>query len=171
MIRGLVAVVVGVAIGVVAVRTFAGSTRAAAAINQDSVAAAPGIAALHHADSAATIHGVAAELRDLWDSAAVRIVPGAPPTISRAAIYREDSVYRANYPNRNIVRYLAHYPALSVHGNTAVEWGGFEGTYVTTSAATADSFAIRGDAMRVMKRQPDGSWKFSLLVIQSVKAL
>jgi len=171
MNRIFVGLSAGIAIGILAMRTRIGSTHGAAAANQDSVAAAPGIAALHRADSAATIHGIATELRDLWDSAAVRIVPGGPPTISRAAIYHEDSAYRANYPNRNIVRYVAHYPTLSVHGNTAVEWGGFEGTYVTTSAAKTDSFSIHGDAMRVMKRQADGSWKFSLLVIQSVKAL
>jgi hypothetical protein len=171
MIRVVAGLTAGVAIGVVGARALAVRKTHAAAVNQDSVAAAPGIAALHRADSVATVHGIATELRDLWDSAAVRIAPGGPPTISRAAIYREDSAYRANYPNRNIVRYVAHYPALSVHGTTAVEWGGFEGTYVTTSAAKADSFSIRGDAMRVMKRQSDGSWKFSLLVIQSVKAL
>jgi hypothetical protein len=169
--RVLVGLAAGIVVAIVVMRTGLGATRGAAAVNQDSVAAAPGIAALHRADSVATIHGIATELRDLWDSAAVRIVPGGPPTISRAAIHREDSVYRANYPNRNIVRYVAHYPTLSVHGNTAVEWGGFEGTYVTTSPAKTDSFSIRGDAMRVMKRQADGSWKFSLLVIQSVKAL
>jgi hypothetical protein len=168
MIRAVVACVVGVAMGVIATRALARSSLPSAT-NRDSLAAAPGIAALHRADSVATIHGVAAELRDLWDSEAVRIPAGGRPTITRAAIYAEDSAYRANYPNRNIVRYVARYPALSVHGGSAVEWGGFEGTYETKSSTKVDSVSVRGDAIRVMKRQADGSWRFSVLILQSVR--
>jgi hypothetical protein len=148
-----------------------GGSRSAAATsaNRDSIEAAPGIAALHRADSAATITGVPTELRDLWDSAAVRMTPGSPPTITRAAIYREDSTYHANYPNRSITRYVARYPVLSVHGNTAVEWGGFDATFASKSGAKVDSVSAHGDAMRVLKRQADGSWKFLLLDMTSIK--
>ncbi|MGH7616392.1 MAG: hypothetical protein ACREPM_04120, partial [Gemmatimonadaceae bacterium] len=152
------------AIGFVVSRALGSRAAIPSSINRDSVAAAPGIAALHRADSIATIHGVATELRDLWDSAAVRIAAG-PPAIGRAAIYKEDSIYRANNANRNIVRYVARYPTLSVHGNTAVEWGGFEATNVMTSGVKSDTVNGEGTAMRVMTRQADGSWKFSLLVL------
>lgn len=169
MIREVVVGALGIAVGAVATLALARPQAASAApsVNADSIAAAPGIAALHRADSVATIAGVATQLRDLWDSAAVRIA-GGPPTVTRAAIYKEDSTYRARYPNRNIVRYVANYPTLSVHGNSAVEWGGFEGTYATSSGGKTDSLSIHGTAVRVLKRQADGSWRFSVLIIESV---
>jgi hypothetical protein len=175
MIRYLLVGVLGIAVGVVAARTLGKSSPATPATavtlsaRDDSAAAIPGIAALHRADSVATIAGVATALRDLWDSAAVRIVPGAPATVTRAAIYKEDSTYRTNHPERNVVRYAPHYHAPWVNGNSAVEWGYFDATYVTTVGAKADTVSVRGNALRVLRRQSNGEWRFSHVILNSAR--
>jgi hypothetical protein len=153
------------------VLSAAGGAAAMRAVTQSSHVATPadtsGIAALHRADSIATIAGVASQLRDLWDSSAVRIVPGGPATVSRAAIYTEDSTYRANSANRNIVRYVTHYQPAAIHGNSAIEWGYFDATVVISNGGRADSTSFRGNALRVLKQQADGSWRFSHVIINS----
>lgn len=172
MIRYLLVGVLGIAVGAVAARTLGGSangTPVTPSVRDDSAAAIPGIMALHHADSVATIAGVATELRDLWDSAAVRIVPGAAATVTRAAIYREDSTYRANHPERNVVRYSPHYRAPSVSGGLAIEWGYFDATYVTKVGAKADTVSVRGNALRVLRRQANGDWRFSHVILNSAR--
>jgi hypothetical protein len=170
MIRYLVVGILGIAIGAIGARTFGGPSHELApttATRDDSAAAVPGIAALHRADSVATISGVPTELRELWDSAAVRIVPGGPATVTRAAIYAQDSTYRASHPATRIVQYAPRLLGLSVNGNSAVEWGYSDAQFVAAPGAAPESGRI--NVLRVLRRQTNGEWKFTHVIFNSAR--
>ncbi len=47
---------------------------------------------------------------------------------------------------------------VEVHGDWAVEWMYFSAAFQEKPGAPVQRF--RGKALRVLRRQPDGSWKF-----------
>lgn len=170
MMRYVLVLSLGVALGVFGARGLGRAPRGAATpptVQGDSAAAVAGIAALHHADSVATISGEPKELRELWDSAAVRIAPGGPPTVTRAAIFVEDSTFHAGHPTRHITVYAPHYGAPVVAGNMAVEWGYADVQVVAKPGDTPASGRI--NVLRVMRRQPDGAWKFTHVILNSAR--
>ena len=115
----------------------------------------PGIADLHHRDVAAVLSGRPDAQENLWTEDAVRILPGGPPEIGLAAIRATDERRRAAM----VVGYEPHVKNLQVMADSAVEWGYFETTY-KAGAANA-SRTLQGTMLRVLARQPDGSWRFS----------
>lgn len=170
MIRYLIVGLFGAAVGAVGKEALYARSHAAADIQttvNDSVNAAAGILALHRADSIATISGDPNVLTELWDSAAVRIVPGRPATVSKAAIFTEDSTSHAHNLERHIIEYSPHFLGTAVSGNQAVEWGYFRAKVVTKSGAKPDSG--RGNVLRVMRRQADGTWKFTHVILNSAQ--
>jgi ketosteroid isomerase-like protein len=165
MLRYLLAGVLGIAIGAIgmqALRSPAHPTAVTTNLTSDSAAAVPGIAALHHADSVATISGDGKALADLWDDAAIRIEPGSAATVSKAAIVTADSQFHANSPGGGPVTYAPHFFGLAVRGDMAVEWGYFDTDYVPSRGAKPTS--LRGNVLRVMRRQPNGEWKFTHVI-------
>lgn len=168
MIRYLVTGAVGLGLGFALARAVPGpAARAPTELPGDSsaaaaaaaAAAADGIAALHRADSAATVSGDPVALAALWDSAGVRQEPGSPATVTRAAMLAADTRFRAAHPGSGIVRYVPHVLGLAVHGDWAVEWGYFDSEWVAGRGARPEAF--RGNLLRVLRRQSDGTWKFS----------
>ena len=60
------------------------------------------------------------------------------------------------------MRILSYKPVikdLQIAGNWAIEWDYFEASYKESENSEPKSF--RAKALRVLKRQPDGSWKFA----------
>jgi hypothetical protein len=170
MMRYVLVLSLGIALGVFGARSAGGVTRGAASppvAQGDSAAAVAGIVALHHADSVATISGEPRELRELWDSAAVRIAPGGPATVTRAAIFAEDSAFHAGHMTRHITLYAPHYGAPVVAGNMAVEWGYADVQVIAKPGDTPASGRI--NVLRVLRRQPDGAWKFTHVILNSAK--
>lgn len=167
MIRYVIAAGLGAAIGIgatLAVRKSPAGAATSATVT-DSATIYPGILAVHHADSVATIAEDTKQLFALWDSAAVRIVPGGPPTVGRAAIFKEDSTFFAHHPKRKVLGYAPHSSVLSARGDIAVEWGYFNAAVVDRPGANPDSGT--GNVLRVMRRQPNGEWKFSHVILNS----
>jgi len=122
-----------------------------------SVAAAQariGIERLHQQDVAATLSGKADDLAALWDDDAVRIQPGRPAEISKAMIYADDKRWAAKGGGPTLC-YVAEIQDLQIAGDWAFEWGYF------SYKETAKSLPMRGKVSRVIKREPDGSWKFA----------
>jgi len=131
----------------------------ASGASPDSIAAKAGIAALHRADSIATISGDPLALADLFDSAGVRQEPGSPAVVTRAAMLALDTRLRRQHPGSGIVRYVPHIEQTTFLGDHAVEWGYFHSEYIAARGAKPQSF--RGNVLRVLRREPDGSWKFT----------
>jgi hypothetical protein len=133
--------------------------------SNDSALAIAGIAALHRADSVATIAHDLKLLTDLWDSAAVRIEPGGPATVSRAAIIANDSAFFARNPGIGVVQYAPHYGPPIINGGSAVEWGYFDAQFV--SKVGAAPIGLRGNVLRVLRRQPNGEWRFTHVIMNN----
>jgi ketosteroid isomerase-like protein len=123
-----------------------------------------GIERLHQQDRDATLSGKADELEKLWDPEAVRIQAGRPAEVGRNVIYEDDKGWEAKIGPRE--RWLCaelEIQDLQIHGNWAFEWGYFS----YKSETNGETEIGHGKVMRVMRQQPDGSWKFSrVMVIQ-----
>jgi len=110
---------------------------------------------LHQQDVKATLSGKADDFAMLWDREAVRIQPGSPVEIGKAAIYATDKHEEANTNGGRTLCYAAEMKDLQIAGDWAFEWGYF------SYKESANSKPGRGKVLRVIKRQPDGSWKFA----------
>lgn len=110
-----------------------------------------GIERLHQLDIETTISGKADELAKLWDKDAVRLIPDSPVDIGKAAIYAAD---KKEETGENAC-YKPEIKDVQIAGDWAFEWGYF------SYKESAKAKAIHGKVLRVIKRQPDGSWKFS----------
>jgi ketosteroid isomerase-like protein len=125
-----------------------------------------GIVLLHQTDERATLTGSADALAQLWTSDAVRMEPGGPAEVGRAAITAEDKKEEAH--RRKGAAVLAYEPRIcdvEVVGDRAIEWGYFRYVYRMRAGGTRRVFV--GKLLRILKRQSDGSWKFSHVILNS----
>ena len=113
-----------------------------------------GIEQLHQLDIETTISGKADDLAKLWDKDAVRLLPDSPVEIGKAALYVTDKQEEAAGEGLNAC-YRPEIKDLQIAGDWAFEWGYF--SYKGSPKAKV----IHGKVLRVIKRQSDGSWKFS----------
>ena len=123
----------------------------------------PAIERLHQQDVAATLSGKADDLAQLWDMDAVRIMPGRPAENGKATIVANDKRWEAE-GGGPAQCYVSEIQQVEVTGDDAYEWGYF------SYKEKADSAPIRGKVVRTMKRQSNGSWKFTLVMGFSEKS-
>jgi ketosteroid isomerase-like protein len=90
----------------------------------------------------------------------VRLLPGSPGEVGQAAIYAADKREEAAGSGRNVC-YRPEIKDLEVSGDWAFEWD-----YFSYNQAGLPK-PIRGKVLRIMKRQPDGSWKFARVMALS----
>jgi len=128
----------------------------AADASQDDRAA---IERLHQQDIAATLTDNADELAKLWDEDAVRLQANASAEVSRSVIDANDKRWQANLHGGKTPSYKPDIKDLQIVGGWAFEWDTFEVTYKESERAMP--VTIHGKALRVLKRQPEGSWKFA----------
>ena len=116
-----------------------------------------GIQRLHAQDSVATLSDDADQLAKLWDKDAVRFPPGHPAEVSAAVIYADDKQWQMSSGRERSLCYDNEPQDVQIVGDWAFEW--LYGSYKT---AIGDKTTIQyGETMRVMKRQPDGTWRFA----------
>jgi len=120
---------------------------------------------LHQEDIAATLSHNPKALASLWTNDAVRMEPGGPAEVGRQAIYLNDSTAHARSPSAEVVRYAPTITDVQVVQNWAFEWGHFEGAY--KESPTDSLHLIHGNLLRVLRRQPDGSWRFARVMWNS----
>ena len=126
---------------------------------QNSTAIPAGIERLHKDDITATVARDAEALTALWDADAVLLQPGTPPIIGKGAFHDFMKQALAKSPSVKVVKYVPDIRDIQVAGNVAYEWGYF-GTAQKSSDQQAPE-SVRAKLLRVMKQQPDGSWKFT----------
>jgi uncharacterized protein (TIGR02246 family) len=127
-------------------------------LSADAVPA--GIEALHQRDREATLSGDPDALRMLWTDDAVRVSPGEQAEVGLEQINRDDSATAAKRPKgAGFVSYQATIKNVEVHGDVAVEWGFFDCTYKNDPKGPL--IQLRGNVLRVLKRQGNGEWRFS----------
>lgn len=137
----------------------AGAHARRAAHYQPNDADRQAIQKLHQQDIDATLAHDPQALADLFTDDAVLLEPGAPAVIGKLAILAENKKDSAEHPNTKIVSYKPEIKDLEVVDGWAFEWDTFEGSYKESDKADVKSF--RAKALRILKRQSDGSWKFS----------
>ena len=114
---------------------------------------------LHRQDIEATLSDKADELAKLWDSEAVRIQPGRPAEIGKTEIYANDKHWEAKPDRGRTLCYKSEIKDVRIAGEWAFEWG-----YISYKDSSNPK-PMRGKVLRVMKRQPDGSWKFARVIV------
>jgi ketosteroid isomerase-like protein len=137
-------------VGLVSVGTMAATAQTNHSPQQDRAA----IERLHQLDIQTTLSGKADDLAKLWDKDAVRLLPDSPVEIGKAAIYATDKREETSGEGLNAC-YAPEIKDLQIAGDWAFEWGYF------SYKESAKAKPIRGKVLRVIKRQPDGSWKFA----------
>ena len=144
--------------------TFVAVPLVAAADNRSSESSSEeadriAIERLHRQDVEATLSDKADELAKLWDSEAVRIQPGRPAEIGKVEIYANDKRWEAKPDRPRTLCYKSDIKDVRIAGEWAFEWG-----YISYKDSSNPK-PMRGKVLRVMKRQPDGSWKFSRVIV------
>jgi ketosteroid isomerase-like protein len=132
-------------------------THAQTSAQQDRIA----IERLHQQDVEATLSDKADELAKLWDTEAVRIEPGRPAEISKAVIYSNDKRWEEKRERERTLCYKPEVQDLQIAGDWAFEWGYFS----YKASANSKPITGRGKVLSVLKRQPNGSWKFARVMV------
>jgi len=116
-----------------------------------------GIERLHEQDKAATLSDSADQLAKLWDKDAVRFLVNRPAEIGAAVIYADDKQWEMSSGRERSLCYDMEIQDIQIAGDWAFEWG-----YGSYKIAKGDKVSIfYGKVLRVMKRQPDGMWRFA----------
>jgi ketosteroid isomerase-like protein len=145
-------------ISILAASLFAAAF-ASCAHGQNSDAIPAGIEKLHQDDITATIARDVDALTALWDDDAVLLQPGTPPIVGKAAFHDFMKQALAKSPSVKVVKYVPDIHDTQVAGNVAYEWGYFDAAQ--KSSEQQAPIILRAKLLRVMRRQPDGSWKFT----------
>jgi hypothetical protein len=91
----------------------------------------------------------------------VRFSPaGGPPTIGKQAIAAENAKFRVDYPDFKVLKYSPTIKSLQIADDWAIEVGVANATFQLTAKDAPTT--VNDTGVRLIKRQPDGSWKFAL---------
>jgi hypothetical protein len=121
------------------------------------------IAALHRQDIRATLRSDPYELADLWNVDGVLLGDGDAPVIGKAALLR---AYKAG--SSRVLSYRPHIESVSVSGGSAVEWGIFDVLFLDRDSRTQTRLHAR--FLRTMKREENGTWRFTSVMWQALKS-
>lgn len=110
---------------------------------------------LKHQDAAATIARDAVAMADLWTDDAVRFGQETPADVGKQAIRATNE--RSTARPIKVLTFVPETRDLTIWDGGAVEWRYFTASYVASPGAEPQQ--IRGTALAVHKKLPDGSWK------------
>jgi hypothetical protein len=141
-------------------------TAATAASRQNDTHAADlaAIEKLHRADEECTLTQDPECLTKLWSDDGVNVdVPGAP-VVGIKALGVMYVKFRAQYPEFKVLKYAPDYKDMqtAIVDSWAIEVGANTDVVYKMFANAAAINVPRTRGMRLLKRQPDGSWKFLL---------
>ena len=118
-----------------------------------------GIEELHRKDVAATLASDPKLLAELWTDDAVRLQPGGPAEVGLAVIRNNDQKQLAEHPGAKVLSYRPEIKDVQIAGDWAFEWNDFEASYKETP--DGKTVSLHGKALRVLKKQSDGTWRFA----------
>ena len=107
---------------------------------------------------AATLAHDPQALADLFTDDAVLLEPDAAPLMGKPAILAANKKDAADHPGTKVIGYKPEIKDIQIVGGLAYEWDYFDASF-REPGKEVQSF--RGKALRVLKRQPDGSWRFA----------
>jgi len=119
----------------------------------------PGIEKLHLDDVAATLTRDADALAALLDNDGVLLQPGHSPVIGKKEFTEFIKQNLAKSASTKVLKYAPEIRDVQVAGDIAYKWGFFDSTVKSSDEDQPTNFRAR--FVRILGRQPDGSWKFS----------
>ena len=118
---------------------------------------------LHEQDRAATLSDSADQLAKLWDKDAVRFSADRPAEIGAAVIYANDKRWEMSSGRERSLCFDLEIQDVQIAGDWAFEW--WYGSYKTSKDGKVS--IGYGKGVRVMKRQPDDTWRFARVISQT----
>jgi ketosteroid isomerase-like protein len=111
---------------------------------------------LHQQDIDATLSRDPVALTELWTDDAIRLGPGQPAEVGKQAIRESNERWSAR-PGLKVLTYVPETKDLTIWGGGAVEWRYYTASVVASPGGEPKQ--VRGTALAVLKKLPDGSWK------------
>lgn len=123
------------------------------------------ITQLHQRDMQASKTWDVETLVSLWTDDIVALPEGGKPIIGKEANRASLLKLREQSQGLEITDYKLTFNEVKILGDWAFEWGKFEG--VVKPAAGGEPESSSGKVMRILRRQPDGSWKVARTMYNS----
>jgi ketosteroid isomerase-like protein len=115
------------------------------------------IEALNQQDVDAALAGDIDTITSQWTEDFVVLPSGGPIVRGRAANAAIVENGRAQLQAIDPLEYVVHFEEIRVAGDYAFEWGTYRGSM--RPRAGGETVSYSGKLMRILHRQPDGSWK------------
>lgn len=123
------------------------------------------INALHQRDMEASKKWDIDTLTSLWTDDIVTLSQGEPPMIGKEANRASMLRLRDESRDMQIADYILSFNEVKIVGDWAFEWGTYSGT--VKPVAKGDAIRTTGKVMRVLKKDPDGTWKVARAMYDS----
>ncbi|MGE5048168.1 MAG: YybH family protein [Deltaproteobacteria bacterium] len=111
---------------------------------------------LRRRDVAASKAQDAEQLAALWTEDCIALPPGLPPARGKAVIRAQLARMLEYQRDVEVVEYEEVFEELEILGDTAIEWGWIRGAERPRAGGEVRRSQVK--VMRVLKRQPDGTW-------------
>jgi uncharacterized protein (TIGR02246 family) len=115
---------------------------------------------LHRADIEVTMTQDPSSMASLFSDDAVNLMFPSP-AVGTKAMREAFEKFRADYPDFRVLKYAPNVKDVQIADEWAIEMMYGESTYKLSAKDNPVSVQIK--ALRVLKRQSDGSWKFALV--------
>ena len=120
------------------------------------------INALSQKDTAACMKNDVDTLCSLWTDDGVLLMPGAAPLVGKKAICAMLQAQKAQSSGSMTTDYTEDWEEVRIVGNYAWQWGKMS---QTERLASGKMDTMRVNAIRILRREPDGSWKVARAVV------
>ena len=128
-------------------------------LDDRTTSARAGIEKLHQQDVSATLAHDPQALANLFTEDGVLLEPDAAAIIGRAAILAANQKDVADHPGTKVLSYKPEIKDLQIQDGVAYEWDVFDASFQEAGKNNVQHF--RAKALRILRRQPDGTWKFA----------
>jgi len=117
---------------------------------------------LSQKDIAACMKNDVDTLCSLWTDDGVLLMPAAPPLVGKKAICGMLQAQKAPLNGSKTTGYTEDWDEVRIVGDYAWQWGKMS---QTETSASGKQETMRVNAIRILHRQPDGSWKVARAVV------
>jgi ketosteroid isomerase-like protein len=114
---------------------------------------------LHEEDIQASLALDSSTLESLWTNDIVTMHPGEPAVVGKETNVQKLQAGVAALKSTEIMAYDEQWQEIRIQGDWAYEWGTISGR--TRPFTGGQETSYKYNAMRILNRQPDGSWKIS----------
>lgn len=132
-------------------------------IEDDKIA----IQKLHDRDIQASLALDVEQLESLWTNDIVTMAPGGPAVVGLEANSKKLEASAAQLRSMEILAFDEQWQEIRIQGDWAYEWGTMSGRMRPFSGGKETDYLL--NVMRVLNRQPDGTWKIARSIYNDAK--